>query len=251
MRVDCAHGIDAANSQRLVTGTILGAVLLTFLGLGLSGLWDGVFLHDLPVRVNSSPMQGILLGALLGAVWGLITSWPGSHVVGVVIGSTGMGVILWIGRYLVAAGATETWSMDEFLQMSLILVLSLPFFLLMGGVLRAGVGAIKRLSRNPKSGGWALAGGVCAIFIALGLGISYAYGYANYILLGDREAAFRVYEFSISEGWDLAGIGPVYQDSIGHVVYVQDPTRREYRCRVMSLYEGVVVDCIEVEEDRR
>lgn len=195
----------------------MGGVFGTTIGAGLTGLWDWVYLFNIPVHHGPGVLIGLGGGGLAGMAWGFLTGYPRRWWVGVLLGGAMAAVLL------------------SLLPATRLPLIVLPTTLAAGvlaGLLRGLLRAIHttRQRRSQTKAVWL----PLAILLAVLLGLAMTWFRDQIIesVDGRRAVLQKVHRYGQAQGWKGYVLQFEAMDSAYATVTVSMPGGEVYTCQI-------------------
>ena len=232
--------MDRDDIQRRLLGALLGGACGAAAGIGLSGLWDWIYLAGLPIHHGPAALWGMAVGGLAGLVWGGVTAYPRRWRAGALLsgGAPGLAVFLWRAGDLLGHPVSSYGLAITLAEGALIFLLGL----LLGAALRGLLALLSRAFQRRKRGRYAWLGLAVVMLVGLGLGLTWPLDYVNESYGGGRLALRKVHGYGQAQGWEGYTLELEAVDSAYAVVRVTMPGGDEYVCHATMWEQAVVGD---------
>ena len=208
--------------RRSVKGLILGGLFGAALGAGFTGFWDWIYLFYIPVVHGTGVLNGLVLGGLVGIIWGFLAT---------------IFRRLWIGIFLGGGLILAALAFSVGITLPLITLPIIAMVCVLAGFLR-GFLKIFQLACNR----WNRLKLVWIFLVFLtpllfGLAITWPLDQVNESMDGRRAALQKVYRYSQAQSWKVNELQIESMESGYANIVVFLSNGEIYRCRVLHRNE--------------
>jgi len=230
-----------SSNQRRALGALLGGTFGAAVGVGVGGIWDWIYLFDVPVHRGPGAFIGLGIGGLVGVAWGLLAAWPQRWWAGVLLSVSVAGILVSVPTLYDLIRYSGPLS-DDFLvsfAMAPLAIFVLPDFLL-AGLFRGLLGLIFRVRQRwerPRHWGVLL---VVLLLVALGLGLTWPVDRLNESMEHRRADLWAVHRYAQDQGWQDCTLEWVAIDSDYATIRVRMPDGEEYTCETSPWSDSYV-----------
>jgi hypothetical protein len=215
------------DARRSTWGALLGGMFGSALGAGLTGLWDWVYLFNVPVHHGTEVLIGLAVGGLGGIAWGFLAAYPRRW---------------WIGAFLSGAMVAVLLCLLPTTRLLLIVLPSALAAWILAGLLRGLLRAfhLARLRRNQAKAVWPSL--VILSAFLFGLATTWPLDQMSESVDGRRAVLQKVHRYGQAQGWKDYVLQLDSMDSDYASVTVAMSNGEVYTCRVSQWEEPTLGD---------